>query len=135
MSLRSHDPHTRSLESTTSYLRHQDNREVLEILPRPIRPCHSALITQLGNAWPAGSCRSTYTAVNHDENENKVPGRGWSFMKEIEDTQCDYAMVLRQMKAREVLYQVLNRLDTISNVSTIDTSYSKSSRGSTDRPL
>ncbi|KAF2002463.1 hypothetical protein P154DRAFT_488449 [Amniculicola lignicola CBS 123094] len=73
-------------------------------------PRSSEMLDQLGLADElAQQCFACRQTVNYDKNGREVPGRGWSFMENMKDTQWDFALVLRQKYQEEIFRQALKR--------------------------
>ncbi|PSN60218.1 hypothetical protein BS50DRAFT_536146 [Corynespora cassiicola Philippines] len=73
-------------------------------------PRSSELLDQLGLADAlAQQCFACRETVNYDKDGNETPGRGWSFMENMKDTEWDFALVLRQKYQEEIFRQALKR--------------------------
>jgi phenol 2-monooxygenase len=73
-------------------------------------PRSSEMLDQLGLAEAlAQQCFACRQTVNYDRHGNEVPGRGWSFMEEMKDTQWDFALVLRQKYQEEIFRKALRK--------------------------
>ncbi|CAI6330313.1 unnamed protein product [Periconia digitata] len=71
-------------------------------------PRSSEMLDQLGLADSlAQQCFACRSTVNYDKNGNEVPGRGWSFMENMNDTKWNFALVLRQKYQEEIFRQAL----------------------------
>ncbi|PVI08658.1 hypothetical protein DM02DRAFT_578876 [Periconia macrospinosa] len=71
-------------------------------------PRSSEMLDQLGLADSlAQQCFACRSTVNYDRNGTEVPGRGWSFMENMNDTQWNFALVLRQKYQEEIFRKAL----------------------------
>ncbi|KAI8943837.1 hypothetical protein NX059_001810 [Plenodomus lindquistii] len=89
--------------------------KIIEKTPKSIQDTHGRAITlfprstelldQLGLADAlAQQCFACRDTVNYDKHGNETDGRGWAFMREMKDTEWDFALVLRQ-KYQEAVYR------------------------------
>lgn len=68
------------------------------------------MLDQLGLAETlAQQCFACRQTVNYDKYGKEFPGRGWSFMENMKDTNWDFALVLRQKYQEEIFRQALKK--------------------------